>query len=469
MKILDILNAPWAIVPAKLAEITEIYSHHIRREKIDVKAIEASLGRPLSNERKPYEVVNGVAVLNVDGVLAPRMNLFMEISGGTSTQILARELADALGDAQIAGVVLLVDSPGGTVHGTQELARMVMEGRERKPIVAFATGMIASAAYYIGSAADQVLISSDATVSGSIGVAMQHVDYSKREEMMGVKTTDIYAGKYKRIASQTAPLSEEGRDYLQSQVDHLYAVFVEDVAKQRGVPVDTVLQNMADGRVFIGRQGIDAGLVDGVSTLDAVISELAAGTYRRKRMAGAGAAPVASVDANSAGAALTPEPPPTKGTTMDMQTLLRDHPQLAEALRAEGATAELARIQAVQAQALPGHEKLVATLMFDGKTTGPEAAVQILAAERQKTAGRLSQIENDAPPAVPHAPTASGERHPEEQVDQNLPIEQRCKATWDKDPAVRAAYADDFSAYLAYEKASAGGKVRILGGKRSAA
>jgi signal peptide peptidase SppA len=326
------------------------------------------------------------------------MNLFTQISGGASSQLIARDLGRALEDRSVHSIVLLIDSPGGTVDGTQDLARQVRAGLERKPIVTLADGTMASAAYWIGAAGAEVLISSDTTLVGSIGVVATHKDMSAAERAQGVKTTEIAAGKYKRIASQFEPLSEEGRATLQEQVDYLYSIFVDQVADLRGLPSEKVLKDMADGRVFIGQQAVAAGLVDGASTLPALIADLAAGRRGKKPgSSGAGVAPQAT----------SSQPP--KGNPMDLETLRKDHPALCEALLAEGralgvtegATAERARILAVEAQALPGHEKLIATLKADGKTTGPEAAACVLEAERAARAAHAGALATDRPNAAP--------------------------------------------------------------------
>ncbi len=274
MNILDILNQPWAIQPNKLIEIRDIYTTHMRGEKTDIAALEKRLGFPLNNEPKGYDIVDGVAVLPIEGVLAKRANLFSQISGATSSQLVQRDLAAALDDPAVHSIILSIDSPGGTVDGTQALADAVLAGRERKPIVALADGVMASAAYWIGSAANAVYIADTTTAVGSIGVVASHTDISLAEAQRGVKTTEIYAGKFKRIASQYTPLSDAGRETIQDQVDYTYGLFVSAVAKNRGVSEDKVLKDMADGRVFIGQQAIDAGLVDGVSTLSALVSEL---------------------------------------------------------------------------------------------------------------------------------------------------------------------------------------------------
>lgn len=274
MSLVNVLSAPWAIEPAKLIEIQAIYATHARGGTVDVAAIEKRLGRPLANENQRYQIVDGVAVLPIEGVIAKRMNLFMQISGGTSSELAARDLRDALADPAVHSIILAIDSPGGTVDGTQTLADTVRAGRDVKPIVTLASGTMASAAYWIGSAAQAAYITESTTIVGSIGVVASHSDVSKAEAARGVKTTEIYAGQFKRIASSYAPLTDAGRQSIQDQVDYTYSLFVSAVAENRGVSESRVLNGMADGRVFIGQQAIDAGLVDGITTLEALVTRL---------------------------------------------------------------------------------------------------------------------------------------------------------------------------------------------------
>jgi signal peptide peptidase SppA len=273
MPLTDVLNQPWAILPAKLLEIQGIYAAHLRGEVIDVEAIEARIGRPLQNQQQGYTVQNGIAVLPVFGVIAKRMNLLMEISGGTSTQLAQRDFQAAVSDSEVREIVLLIDSPGGEVSGIEQFANAISAARGVKPVTALIDGIGASAAYWLASAASRVYVADQTTVVGSIGVVAQHMDSSQRDAKEGVKVTEITAGKYKRIASDRAPLSEEGRQTIQDQVDAIYSVFVDAVAKNRGVSADTVLKNMADGRMFIGKQAIQAGLVDGIATMDQLIAD----------------------------------------------------------------------------------------------------------------------------------------------------------------------------------------------------
>lgn len=383
MKLLDVVTGPWAIQPEMLVEIQAIYATHLRGEKIDIDAVEKRLGRPLNNEPQGYQIIDGVAVLPINGVLGKKANLFTQVSGMASTEIIGRDFQQALNDPGVTGIVLSIDSPGGTVDGTQTLADIIAAARGIKPVISVVSGAMCSAAYWIGAAALEAYISSGTDQVGSIGVVAGHKDISAAEAMQGVKTTEITAGQYKRIASQYAPLSESGRANIQETVDYLYSVFVADVAKARGTSEKTVLKDMADGRVFIGQQAIDAGLVDGVSTLDGAIARI------KQLAAGAAAKPITPLKA--------------EGEIMDRESILAEHPELAEAFRAEGATAERERILGVEALAIPGHEPLIASLKADGKTSPGEAAVQILAAEKGKLATIAGNIAADAPAPIVNA------------------------------------------------------------------
>lgn len=428
MKLLDVLTAPWAIIPDKLLEIHQIYATHLRGEKIDLAPIEAQLGRPLQNEPKRYENQGGVGIVRVDGVLARRANLFMKISGGTSTEQLRAQFRDAMRDRDAESVLLVIDSPGGTVDGTQELAEEIFRARGTKPINAVALGTIASAAYWIGAAADRLYLASDTTVAGSIGVVATHVDLSRAEDRAGIKTTEITAGKYKRIASQYAPLSQEGRSAMQEMVDDIYTAFVQDVAAFRGVSVETVLEKMADGRIFLGVKALESGLADGFAMEQDVLTAM-----QRGRMSGFAKRAIGSSGRQQEGATMDKETI-VKSLTVDELKVL--NPALFEAVcavgraagqaeavalaeqvvreeshaaghakglqegRVLGATAERERIQSVEAQALPGHAALIEQLKYDGKTTGPEAAVKILQHEKETRAIHRDKLKADALPTI---------------------------------------------------------------------
>lgn len=476
MKLLDILTSPWAIQPEKLLEIQAIYAAHFRGEKIDIEAIEARLNRPMANEQQEYVLrEGGVAVLSIDGVIAPKANLFTRVSGGASAQMLNKQIESAIVDPRVKAMVLAIDSPGGSVFGTPELAQTIHELSQQKPIVTVSEATLASAAYWFGSAASAVYVSGPTVQVGSIGVLVTH-NYSPSGQSS--QTTEITAGRYKRIATSNAPLTEEGKAYLQGQVDHIYSVFVDTVAKHRGATPDAVIEHMADGRVFIGQQAIDAGLVDGVSTVDAMVEALATDptkyAKRRKAVFALGGLPIES----SAGAAPNHNQTekenvmPTADNSISRESLERDHAALFAQLRSEfmtaGASAERDRIKAVQGVAIAGHEPLIASMMFDGKSTAGDAAQAVLAAEKNLRDNQAKATASEAPKPLPQVPAATvqadaaAQASAAEDAEASLPLEERCKAKWDKNPSVRSEFLT-YGAYLAYEKANARGAVKTLG------
>lgn len=370
--IIDILSSPWAILPDRLLQLQGIYAMHLRGERGDVEAIEARIGRPLKNEAQGYVVDEGVALIPVRGVIAPRMNMMTEISGGTSAELLVRDVRTAMADSSVDALMLMVDSPGGAVAGTQAATNAIASLRGTKPIGAYAEDLMASAAYWIGSAADPgaMWIASDTTQVGSIGVVATHTDMSRREEALGMKTTEIVAGRFKRIASEHGPLTETGLATIQAQVDHIYAAFVGDVARNRGVSVERVLSSMADGRIFLGREAIDAGLVDGMATIEAAMQQL-------KDRAAAGKRTSVSMTKPKRGASMTPQEMAAE--------FAAQNPEAAAVLRAEGSAGERARVAAVREHVMPGFEALIDEMVADGTTTGPEAAMRVLAAMKADT------------------------------------------------------------------------------------
>lgn len=457
MKLTDVLTAPWAIEPAALTEIQAIYATHLRGEKIDIGAVEQRLGRKLDNRPMGYEVIDGVALLPLVGVSAKRMNLMSQISGGVSTELAARDLRQAAADSDVSAIILQIDSPGGTVDGTQTLAQLIREiDQTAKPVVTLAGGLMASAAYWYGSAARAIYIEDATTQVGSIGVVASHVDISGAQAAAGVRTTEIVAGKYKRVASQYGPLSEEGRQTIQDQVDYLYSLFVQAVADHRGVGIEQVLSDMADGRVFVGQQAVRAGLVDGVTTLPALIAQLS-------RTSGAGVAPQRTA------VAIRTTPLSEAPMPLSREQLAADAPDLLQALldegRAAGASAELSRIQGVLAQSMPGHEKLVQSLAFDGKSTPADAAMAVVQAERTLRSTAAANLVADAPDPVPQAATPAVDAPAAS--DENLPIEKRCEQRWNADAQLRAEFGS-LETYTAFARAEQAGRARMFTGRKAA-
>jgi signal peptide peptidase SppA len=216
----------------------------------------------------------GVLVLPIYGVVTQRGNALDDASGSgsVSTQLLSRALRDAVADDTVGAIILDTDSPGGSVYGVGELADAIYQARAKKPIIAFANSLMASAAYWLGASATEVHITPGGEI-GSIGCLAAHEDWSRFNEIRGVRTTYITAGKFKAEGNSDEPLSSDARAYFQSRIDDYYSQFTRAVARGRGVPVATVRSDAwGGGRVLGAKAALDARMVDGISMFYQVVA-----------------------------------------------------------------------------------------------------------------------------------------------------------------------------------------------------
>jgi signal peptide peptidase SppA len=217
-----------------------------------------------------------VAVIPIYGVISQRAGLMANSSGGTSVEGLTRAFRESIDDGDIGSIVFDVDSPGGSVDGIEELASEIRAARGTKPIAAVANTLAASAAYWIASAADELVVTPSGQV-GSIGVIAAHVDDTLAREAAGIKRTVIATPPGKADGFDGDVLSAEGALEIQSAVDGFYSMFVSAVSKGRGVGVETVRQDYGSGRVLLAKPALAAGMVDRIDTLDATIARAARG------------------------------------------------------------------------------------------------------------------------------------------------------------------------------------------------
>jgi len=269
---------PWAIRPTMLATILAIANG----EGPGPEAVSRELGRPLDNTRA-VTLRGSVAVVPVTGPIFRRANMLTEISGATSVEILARDINTALADPNVRAVVLDVDSPGGEVTGIHELADMLYAARGGKPIVAYAGGSCASAAYWLASACEQLVVDATAQV-GSIGVVASVPNPAADS-----------AGKLEFVSSQSPGKhpdlrTDEGRAILQSKVDTLAGIFVDDVARNRHCAAAKVLSDFGRGGELFGAAAVAAGMADALGSLEGVIASLNAGELPAKPKPAADAA-----------------------------------------------------------------------------------------------------------------------------------------------------------------------------------
>jgi signal peptide peptidase SppA len=219
-----------------------------------------------------------VAVIPIRGVIANRMSMMDDVSGGTSSEGIARAFRAALADTGIKAIVLDVDSPGGAVSGSTELSQMIFDARGGKPIVAHVNAMAASAAYWIASAADEIVATPSGAV-GSIGVFGIHTDLSGAMEQAGIKKTVIKAGRYKAGQLPYAPLADDIAARIQASVDSAYDRFVKDVARNRNVAQTAVREGYGEGDMVDAEPALAQGMIDHLGTLEDTLQRFGASIY----------------------------------------------------------------------------------------------------------------------------------------------------------------------------------------------
>lgn len=241
---------------------------------MDLKALDHFLADGERKRQPRIPKVNGsVAVIPLQGVITKRGSWFSD-----GLDRVGRALDTAMQSKAIGGVILDIDSPGGSSYGLMEFADKVHAYRDDpKPLIAVANPLAASAAYWAGAAADQLAISPSGDV-GSVGVWSLHLDYSSLLADSGIKPTFVYAGKYKVEGNPYEPLTDEAREEIQRGVNEVYDDFVGALAKNRGVSKSKVLSDFGEGRVLSANRAKSAGMVDRIDSLDSILSAMGGST-----------------------------------------------------------------------------------------------------------------------------------------------------------------------------------------------
>ena len=206
---------------------------------------------------KPY-VVDGIGVIPVVGVIGKGLSPLEKMMGAADVNDIGDAIDAMAANPEVEKVALQVSSPGGTVTGVEELANKVRN--LGKPTMAYTDSEMASAAYWIASAADRVISSPSATV-GSIGVYLAIPDYSKAAEMAGIKMVVLKSGKFKGAGIEGTSLNADQVENLQASVDAIHADFKAAVSMKRKM----VKADAMEGQTFSGKQAAQQGLVTGLS------------------------------------------------------------------------------------------------------------------------------------------------------------------------------------------------------------
>lgn len=299
---LELKSAGVMLTPDQVAErIGRQPGAHARTPVLEMVDIETGLrtyddgSEPIFSAKPDAQTKNAtgqVAVINLFGVVNQRASGDIS-SESVSCERVAKSLRSAVADDTVKAIVLNIDSPGGGVYGVAELADTIFKSRGPKPIVAQANSLMASAAYWLGSAADEIVVTPSGEI-GSIGVYGVHQDWSKAYDDAGVKFTLIKAGKFKAEGVDFAPLTDEAAAYMQKRVDEYYGDFTKAVARGRGVQLADVRSGFGEGRCVGAQEAVRLRMADRVGTLDDTLARLGVKTPPAPtRAAAPAAAPLA--------------------------------------------------------------------------------------------------------------------------------------------------------------------------------
>lgn len=414
-KVFDtVLAMRWAILPEALEQIFKVLERDFDPEKLaqamhgEAEAlkyigenkvfvphsIESVAGDPLPNARN-VSVRDGVAILPIIGPIFPRANLFTMLSGGVSINQLALDFNAALRSEQVHTIIFNIDSPGGEITGVSEFADMVfragksVEENERKPIITYVSGMMASAAYWIGSAADEIIINTTSEL-GSIGVVAGYTDRSKYDEKQGVKRIEVISSQSPK--KRASPVTDEGRTEIQRVVDSLASVFVKEVADHRGVEPDDVLNNFGKGGLLIGKDAITNEMADETGSLESVI-QLAIEQNDNSTF-------------NQRSSFMNAKEKPVE-FTMSYEAVRESAPDVFSQIRSEGIEEgmklERTRIQGIESLKAPGFEAMIAENKFKPESTKESVAALILEAQDDKRKKVAEAAKRDAEKAAEQA------------------------------------------------------------------
>lgn len=204
------------------------------------------------------------------GAYVAELDVTGPIAGDRDRDRRLREIAD---DPRARALIVHIDSPGGTVVGGETLYRNIRRVAANKPVVAVMGNLATSAAYMTAIAADRIY-AGNGTVTGSIGVILQTADVTEMLSSLGVRMEAIKSAPLKAQPSPFEELDDKARAAAQAVVDDMYAMFVDMVAERRGLDGDRT-RDLADGRVYTGRQALELGLIDEIGDVVAARAWLA--------------------------------------------------------------------------------------------------------------------------------------------------------------------------------------------------
>jgi len=214
--------------------------------------------------------VGAAAIIPVYGPMFRHAGMMTELSGATSYQRIGRDLQAAVADPAVGRIILDIDSPGGEVSGCGELATQIRAACKSKPVLAYVSGQAASGAYWLASAASEIIADPSAVIGG-LGCRIALTDSAKAQELAGVKRVEIISSQ--TPAKRGSPVDGEVQGRAQRMADDIADVFLGAVAGFRGVGQEKVLKDFGAGEQLIASRALAAGMIDRLGNLDAVLED----------------------------------------------------------------------------------------------------------------------------------------------------------------------------------------------------
>ncbi len=205
-----------------------------------------------------YRIQPKIALISIDGVISDYYPI-------------VRNIDIAMKDSSIKAVVVKVNSPGGSVGASQEIYRALEKLRQNKPVVVSMGNVAASGGYYVSIPAN-VIYANAGTITGSIGVIVQHMDATRLLNKVGIKINNIKSGKNKDILFPNRPLTPEAKQLIEKTIKDVYEEFLQDIVKYRDIDINT-LRKYADGRIMSGKEAKRLKLIDRIGNIQDAIDE----------------------------------------------------------------------------------------------------------------------------------------------------------------------------------------------------
>jgi len=392
-------------------------------------------------DQKPgsYDLMGSTAVVDMVGGMTKYGSSLSSLYGGTVG--VRRSIRQAMADDKVQGILLRIDSPGGSVAGTQDLADDVAAAARQKPVIAYIEDMGASAAYWVASQATEIWATSSAAI-GSIGTYAVVDDWSGFYAQKGIRTHVVRAGKYKGAGVRGTEITPEQISEIQRDVEEVNALFLSAVARGRGMDMQDV-REVADGRVFVGATAKKHGLIDRVGTLDGAMARLASGRLQS-----------AQARNNASGGPTMGNDVKVAATPAELKAALEPLGADAEFLWSQ-AEAGATVAEAERAWSIEQRKRLEAAEAKAAEAEAARKAAEAKAAEAEAEAAKASKSERGAAPLGTKGPpegSASGSADPVAAFEDA--VAEKVAAGMSRAEATRAAIREDRDRHAAFVAAS---------------